>query len=135
MSFLKGELEVSEATLKRDFAFLQDRLGCPLEWDRTKRGWIIRDELAAGGRFELPGVWFDSSEVVALLTMLHLVEGVQPGLLEDHVAPLKSKSVSSILHRARSSPSTSSKLPADYWKASGCTWNTGIEIARKARNE
>jgi predicted DNA-binding transcriptional regulator YafY len=91
MSFLKGELEVSEATLKRDFAFLQDRLGCPLEWDRTKRGWIIRDELAAGGRFELPGVWFDSSEVVALLTMLHLVEGVQPGLLEDHVAPLKSR--------------------------------------------
>lgn len=89
MSFLKEELEVSEATLKRDFAFLQDRLGCPLEWDRSKRGWVIRDELTAGGRFELPGVWFDSSEVVALLTMLHLVEGVQPGLLEDHVAPLK----------------------------------------------
>lgn len=91
MAFLKDELEVSEATLKRDFAFLQDRLGCPLEWNRTKRGWIIRDELIAGGRFELPGVWFDSSEVVALLTMLHLVEGVQPGLLEDHVAPLKSR--------------------------------------------
>ena len=89
MSFLKEELEVSVATLKRDISFLQDRLGCPLEWDRTKRGWVIRDELAAGGRFELPGVWFDSSEVVALLTMLHLVEGVQPGLLEDHVAPLK----------------------------------------------
>lgn len=91
MSFLKDELEVSEATLKRDFAFLQDRLGCPLEWNRTKRGWVIRDDLAEGGRFELPGVWFDSSEVVALLTMLHLVEGVQPGLLEDHVAPLKSR--------------------------------------------
>lgn len=91
MSFLKEKLEVSEATLKRDFAFLQDRLGCPLEWDRSKRGWVIRDELAAEGKFELPGVWFDSSEVVALLTMLHLVEGVQPGLLEDHVAPLKSR--------------------------------------------
>lgn len=91
MSFLKEELEVSEATLKRDFDFLRDRLGCPLEWDRTKRGWVIRDDLAEGGRFELPGVWFDSSEVIALLTMLHLVEGVQPGLLEDHVAPLKSR--------------------------------------------
>lgn len=91
MSFLKEELEVSEATLKRDFAFLQDRFGCPLEWDRNKRGWVIRDELAEGGRFELPGVWFDSSEVVALLTMLHLVEGVQPGLLEEHVSPLKSR--------------------------------------------
>lgn len=91
MAFLKEELEVSEATLKRDFEFLRDRLGCPLEWNRTKRGWIIRDDLAEGGRFELPGVWFDSSEVVALLTMLHLVEGVQPGLLEEHVAPLKSR--------------------------------------------
>lgn len=89
MSFLKEKLEVSEATLKRDFNFLRDRLGCPLEWDRTKRGWVIRDDLTEGGRFELPGVWFDSSEVIALLTMLHLVEGVQPGLLEDHVAPLK----------------------------------------------
>ncbi|GLT22074.1 DNA-binding transcriptional regulator [Zoogloea oryzae] len=91
MAFLKENLEVSEATLKRDFAFLQDRLGCPLEWDRSKRGWVINDELAVGGKFELPGVWFDSSEVVALLTMLHLVEGVQPGLLEDHIAPLKSR--------------------------------------------
>lgn len=91
MSFLKEELEVSEATLKRDFDFLRDRLGCPLEWDRTKRGWVIRDDLTEGGRFELPGIWFDSSEVIALLTMLHLVEGVQPGLLEDHVAPLKSR--------------------------------------------
>lgn len=89
MSFLKDELEVSEATLKRDFDFLRDRLGCPLEWDRAKRGWVIRDELAEGGSFELPGVWFDSSEVVALLTMMHLVEGVQPGLLDDHVAPLR----------------------------------------------
>lgn len=91
MSFLKEELEVSEATLKRDFDFLRDRLGCPLEWDRSKRGWIIRDELAEGEKFELPGIWFDSSEVLALLTMLHLVEGVQPGLLEGHVAPLKSR--------------------------------------------
>lgn len=91
MSFLKQELEVSEATLKRDFDFLRDRFRCPLEWDRTKRGWVIRDGQAEGDIFELPGVWFDSSEVIALLTMLHLVEGVQPGLLEDHVAPLKSR--------------------------------------------
>lgn len=90
-SFLKQELEISEATLKRDLDFLRDRLGCPLEWDRTQRGWVIQDDLARAGTFELPGVWFDSSEVVALLTMLHLLEGVQPGLLQDHVAPLKTR--------------------------------------------
>ncbi|MGE0673265.1 MAG: helix-turn-helix transcriptional regulator [Methylibium sp.] len=91
MALLVSELEVSEASVKRDLVFLRDRLGCPLEWDRTRRGWVIRDDLAEGGRFELPGVWFDSSEVFALLTMLHLVEGVQPGLLEEHVGPLKSR--------------------------------------------
>ena len=91
MSFLKDELEVSEASVKRDLDFLRDRMGCPLEWDRRVRGYVIRDEQAEGGRFELPGVWFDSSEVFALLAMLHLVEGVQPGLLEEHVGPLKSR--------------------------------------------
>lgn len=89
MSFLKNELEVSEASVKRDLDFLRCRLGCPLEWSPSERGYIIRDDLAEGGRFELPGVWFDSSEVFALLMMLHLIEGVQPGLLEDHVGPLK----------------------------------------------
>lgn len=63
MAFLIDELEVSQASVKRDLEFLRDRLGCPLEWDRSKRGWVIRDDLAEGGRFELPGVWFDSSEV------------------------------------------------------------------------
>lgn len=91
MASLMQELEVSEASVKRDLEFLRDRMGCPLEWDRSKRGYVIRDELADGGRFELPGVWFDSSEVFALLTMLHLVEGVQPGLLEEHVGPLKER--------------------------------------------
>lgn len=88
--FLLKELEVSAATIKRDFEFLKDRLHCPLEYDRSKGGYVIRDDqLPNGTRFELPGIWFDSSEVYALLTMLHLLEGVQPGLLNEHVAPLK----------------------------------------------
>ena len=89
MATLVSELEVSQASVKRDLEFLRDRLGCPLEWDRSRRGWVVRDDLAEGGRFELPGVWFNASEVFALLAMLHLVEGMQPGLLEEHVGPLK----------------------------------------------
>jgi len=91
MATFIAELEVSQASVKRDLDFLRDRLGCPLEWDRSRRGWVVRDELANCGHFELPGVWFNASEVFALLTMLHLVEGVQPGLLEEHVGPLKSR--------------------------------------------
>lgn len=91
MAFLEEELEVSKPTIKRDLDFLRDRFGCPLEWDKSLRGYVIRDELAVGGRFELPGVWFDSSEILALLTMIHMVDGVQPGLLEEHVGPLKTR--------------------------------------------
>ncbi|SKC99103.1 Predicted DNA-binding transcriptional regulator YafY, contains an HTH and WYL domains [Burkholderia sp. CF099] len=91
MSLLKEELEVSEASVKRDIEFLRDRLNCPLEWDRSKNGYVMDDNLAPGGRFELPGMWFEASELIAMLTMLHLVEGVQPGLLDDHVAPLKAR--------------------------------------------
>jgi predicted DNA-binding transcriptional regulator YafY len=103
MPFLKKELEVSEASVKRDIDFLRDRLNCPLEWDRSKSGYVIRDQLAPGGRFELPGVWFEASEVLALLTMLHLVEGVQPTLLEDHVGPLKNR-LHNMLSEGTSSP-------------------------------
>ena len=110
MSFLIDELEVSQASVKRDLDFLRDRLGCPLEWDRTKRGWVIRDNLAEGGRFELPGVWFDSSEVFALLTMLHLVEGVQPGLLADHVGPLKARLRSMLAEGTKSASPIERKL-------------------------
>jgi predicted DNA-binding transcriptional regulator YafY len=91
MALLKEKLEVSEASIKRDFAFLRDRSNCPLEWDRDLHGYVIRDELAEGGRFELPGVWFDSSELFSLLTMLHLVDGVQPDLLGEHIGPLKTR--------------------------------------------
>lgn len=91
MQRLKQELEVSEASIKRDIEFLRDRLQCPIEWDRSRRGYIIRDDLASGGRFELPGIWFDASEVFALLAMLHLLEGIQPGLLAEHVQPLKTR--------------------------------------------
>lgn len=110
MAALVEQFEVSQASIKRDLDFLRDRLGCPLEWDRSSRGWVIRDELAESGRFELPGVWFDSSEVFALLTMLHLLEGVQPGLLEDHVGPLKSRLRSMLAEGTRSARPIERKL-------------------------
>lgn len=100
------EFEVSRASIKRDFELLRSRLGCPLMWDRAKRGYVIRDDqLPGGGPFELPGLWFDASEVHALLTMLHLLQGVQPGLLEEHLSPLKSRLRQLLGHGAHSATS------------------------------
>jgi predicted DNA-binding transcriptional regulator YafY len=39
----------------------------------------------------LPGLWFDASEVFALLMMVHLVEGMEPGLLIQPLSSMKTR--------------------------------------------
>jgi predicted DNA-binding transcriptional regulator YafY len=78
-------LEISRATFKRDLEYLRDRFKAPIEWDIEARGYRLD---ASAPRFELPGLWFSPSETYALLTMQHLLESLQPGLLTPHVKPL-----------------------------------------------
>jgi predicted DNA-binding transcriptional regulator YafY len=82
-AFLEA-LEVSPATFKRDLEYLRDRFKAPIEWDQAAGGYRLDPK----ARFELPGLWFSPSETYALLTMQHLLETLQPGLLTPHVKPL-----------------------------------------------
>jgi predicted DNA-binding transcriptional regulator YafY len=84
--FLK-ELEVSLATFKRDLEYLRERFNAPIVWDRDAGGYRF-DAPSSGPRYELPGLWFNSSEVIALLTMQQLLRNLEPGLLAEHVEPL-----------------------------------------------
>ena len=80
------ELEVSLATFKRDLEYLRDRIGAPIEWNAERRGYEYRAK--AGDRpFQLPGLWFNPSEIEALLTMHAMLDEMQPGLLGRHVEP------------------------------------------------
>ncbi len=83
-----GELEVSLATFKRDIEYLRSRLHAPIEWDRKAGGYRFAESARGAKRHELPGLWFNPSEIYALLTMQHLLEGLQPGMLTPHVKPL-----------------------------------------------
>jgi predicted DNA-binding transcriptional regulator YafY len=83
-------LEVSKATIKRDLEYLRDRLNAPIIWDREARGYRYDGSLEEQS-YALPGLWFNSSEIHALLTMEHLLADLQPGLLESHVSPLKTR--------------------------------------------
>lgn len=78
-------LEVSPATFKRDLEYLRDRFKAPIEWDAETGGYRLDPDAP---RFELPGLWFSPAETYALLTMQHLLETLQPGLLTPHVKPL-----------------------------------------------
>ena len=86
-------LEVSPATLKRDIQYLRDRLNCPLIWDPEARGYRYESgTVHSGSQFELPGLWFNASEIHALLTMQHLMANLDKGgLLSPHIQPLMSR--------------------------------------------
>ena len=90
---LMATLEVSRATLKRDLEYMRNRLNAPIIWDRhagTGGGYRFDTPHADGGaQYELPGLWFNSGEVHALLTMQHLLSDLDPGgILTPHIQPL-----------------------------------------------
>ncbi|MES1929525.1 hypothetical protein SADO_09724 [Salinisphaera dokdonensis CL-ES53] len=95
---LEERLECSPATVKRIIRDMRLYLDAPIEYDREYNGYYYaRDaddestDEAASGHFELPGLWFNASELVSLLAMDQLLETVQPGLLALDLAPVRKR--------------------------------------------
>ncbi|MFO1345964.1 MAG: YafY family protein [Rhodocyclaceae bacterium] len=90
---LMERLEVSRATLKRDLAYMKDRLNAPIVHDRFLGGYRYdKESKQVGDQFELPGLWFSAEEIHALLTMQHLLANLDTGgLLGPHIKPLLSR--------------------------------------------
>ena len=85
---LLQDLEVSPATLKRDLEYLRSRMGAPIEYDADLNGYRFGTAYA-GPRHELPGLWFDESELYSLLMAQQLLAGLDAGgLLARHLQPL-----------------------------------------------
>jgi len=109
-------LEISPATFKRDLEYLRDRLAAPIVWDSELRGYRYDAEEVGADQYQLPGLWFNTSEIQALLSMDALLENLQPGVLSNHIKPLRSRirvlldkgdhSVDEIARRIRIIPST-----------------------------
>ena len=87
---LQERLGVSWATLKRDIAYMRDRLNAPLIFDRNLGGYRFETaEQRVGPQYELPGLWFTAEEIHALLTMQHLLSNLDTGgLLGPQIRPL-----------------------------------------------
>lgn len=91
VSDLMEHLEVSKATLKRDLAYLRDRLHAPIIFDKELGGYRF-DKSQSDGTYELPGLWFSADEIHALLTMHRLLSELDTGgLLGPHIQPLLSR--------------------------------------------
>ena len=119
-------LEVSAATFKRDLEYMRDRLAAPIVWDRERRGYSYDNSEAGAGQYQLPGLWFNTSEIQALLTMDALLENLQPGVLSSHVKPLQSRirmlldkgdhSVEEISKRIRILPAAAKKYRSENFQ-------------------
>jgi len=93
------ELPVSRSAIKRDIEYLRNFYKAPIEWDRDRGGYFLKKS----DWNELPGLWFNPSEIYALLTMQHLLSGLEPGLLAPHVRPLQTR-LRKLLSRGNRSP-------------------------------
>lgn len=86
---LEQELECSRATAKRVIEDMRLYLNAPIVYDRERNGYsYARGE---GEMYELPGLWFNASELHALLCVQQLLAAVQPGLLDKHLRPLQKR--------------------------------------------
>jgi predicted DNA-binding transcriptional regulator YafY len=84
-------LEVSAATFKRDLEYMRDRLGAPIVWDPDLNGYTYSQQGATRDAFQLPGLWFNTAEIQALLMMNAWLENLQPGILSQHIKPLQAR--------------------------------------------
>ena len=86
---LLNRLEISPATLKRDLAYMRDRLNAPLVYDKELNGYRFGANTES---YSLPGLWFTPEEIYALLAMDHLLGNLDAsGLLGKQIKPLQSR--------------------------------------------
>ena len=84
---IEQELECSRATAKRIIDSMRLYLDAPIKYDRALNGYYY--DRKQESLYELPGLWFNASELHALLSVQQLLASVQPGLFDKQLEPLK----------------------------------------------
>jgi predicted DNA-binding transcriptional regulator YafY len=87
-SVLLESLEISWATLKRDIAFLRDRMNCPVIFDHELGGYRL-DKTPEQVMHALPGLWFNERELYGLLMSHQLLSELDTGgTLSSRIQPV-----------------------------------------------
>ena len=85
---LLAELEISEATFKRDLDKMRDFYNYDIVYDRFENVYKLHNEDQA---YELPGLVFTQKELLALLTIQSMITELEPGLLGPKLQPLQER--------------------------------------------
>ena len=82
-------------------------LDAPIKYDRALNGYFYDRKQEA--LYELPGLWFNASELHALLSVQQLLSSVQPGLFDKQLEPLKQR-IDRLLSTQKTSDNPTEKL-------------------------
>jgi len=96
---LMERLDCSRASVYRLIDVLQASLGAPIAPDPELGGFRYVPD-PNGRVYELPGLWFNSQELQALVVFDRLLENLEPGLLSEHLAPF-SRRLAELMHNKR----------------------------------
>ncbi len=83
-----SELEISEATFKRDLDKMRDFYNYDIVYDRFDNAYKLHN---ADQAYELPGLVFTQKELLALLTIQNMISELEPGLLGPKLQPLQER--------------------------------------------
>ncbi len=85
---IEADLECSRATVNRIIEDMRLYLNAPIVYDAERNGYFYDQ---SEGMYELPGLWFNASELHALLSVQQLLAEVQPGLFDPLLRPLNKR--------------------------------------------
>ena len=108
---LADRLECKRPKVFRAIRTLKEKLGAPIVPDQEQLGYRYD---TSGGRYDLPGLWFTSGELQALVIIQHFLNDLGEGLLEEHSALLKKRidELTSKKHFDLSEIATRIRMPA-----------------------
>ena len=86
---IQEQLECSRASANRIIREMRLFFDAPIDYDRQSNGYYYAQ--TGDHPFELPGLWFNGRELHALMSAQQLLSSVQPGLLDNMLAPLRDK--------------------------------------------
>lgn len=92
-SSLAEKFEVSTKTAQRDIEFMRDRLRCPLEYNKNKKGYYYEDDT-----FSLPMVYLSSRELSSLMIARKMLQDISGGYIGDEISSILDK-ITNVLNK------------------------------------
>lgn len=107
MKRMREALDASRATVNRDLEYMRLFLHAPIIYERAANGYRYDPDAPT---FELPGLWFNESELFALLASEQMLESLQPGLLAPYTEPLRQRIRELIAQSGHSAETVSQRI-------------------------